>query len=314
MQRARLNRPHEYLVLSATLAIAFLATGVLPLAVPEPASAATLDRVQQTGKLTLGYRADARPFSYKDESGNAAGYAVGLCQQVAEKIKSEQGISTLTVEWVPVTVEDQFQAVRDGKVDLLCGAAETLTSRKDVDFSVPIFPGGIGAILRANAPVGLKEVLSGRPPSGPLWRGYPAQILEKQTLCAVGGTPSEKWVSDSLDKLQLTASIVPVKSYEEGVQRVLDGSCNVFFADRSILLDEARRGPSARDLTVLKRQFTYAPLALALERNDADFRLVVDRALSQLFGSQEFHDLYVKWFGKPDESIDTFFKFSTLPE
>jgi ABC-type amino acid transport substrate-binding protein len=189
-----------------------------------------------------------------------------------------------------------------------------LTSRKDVDFSVPIFPGGIGALLRANAPVGLKEVLSGRPPAGPLWRGYPAQILEKQTLCAVGGTPSEKWVSDSLDKLQLTASIVPVKSYEEGVQRALNGSCNVFFADRSILLDEARRGPSAGDLTVLKRQFTYAPIALALERNDADFRLVVDRALSQLFGSQEFHDLYVKWFGKPNESVDTFFKLSTLPE
>ena len=314
MQRARLNRPHEYLVLGATLAIAFLATGVLPLAVPEPASAATLDRMQQTGKLTLGYRADARPFSYKDESGNAAGYAVGLCQQVAEKIKSDQGLSTLTVEWVPVTLEDQFQAVRDGKVDLLCGAAETLTSRKDVDFSVPIFPGGIGALLRANAPVGLKEVLSGRPPSGPLWRGYPAQILEKQTLCAVGGTPSEKWVADSLDKLQLTASIVPVKSYEEGVQRALDGSCKVFFADRSILLDEVRRGPSAGDLTVLKRQFTYAPLALALERNDADFRLVVDRALSQLFGSQEFHDVYLKWFGEPNESTDTFFKLGTLPE
>jgi putrescine:ornithine antiporter len=314
MQRARLKRPHEYLVLIATLAIAFLATGVLPLAVPEPASAATLERMQQTGELTLGYRADARPFSYKDESGNATGYAVGLCQQVAEKIKSDQGISTLTVEWVPVTVEDQFQLVRDGKVDLLCGEAETLTSRKDVDFSVPIFPGGIGALLRANAPVGLKEVLSGRPPSGPLWRGYPAQILEKQTLCAVGGTPSEKWVSDSLDKLQLTASIVPVKSYEEGVQRALNGSCNVFFADRSILLDEARRGPSASDLTVLKRQFTYAPLALALERNDADFRLVVDRALSQLFGSQNFHDLYVKWFGEPNESVDTFFKLSTLPE
>jgi ABC-type amino acid transport substrate-binding protein len=314
MQRARLNRPHEYRVRFATLAIAFIATGMLPLAVSLPASAATLDRIQQTGKLTLGYRADARPFAYKDESGNAAGFAVGLCQQVADKIKSDQGLSTLTVEWVPVTVEEELQAVRDGKVDLLCGAAETLTSRKDVDFSVPVFPGGIGALLRANAPVGLREVLSGRPPSGPLWRGYPAQLIEKQTLSVVSGTPSEKWLADSLDKLQLTAKVEPVKNYEEGIQRVLDGSSNVFFADRSILLDAARRGPSASDLTVLKRQFTYAPIALALERNDADFRLVVDRALSQLFGSQEFHDLYVKWFGQPNESVDTFFKLSTLPE
>ena len=314
MQRARLNRPHECRVLIATLAIVFFATVVLPFALTGSASAATLDRMQQTGKLTLGYRADARPFSFQDESGNAAGYAVGLCQQLAEKIKSDQGLSTLTVEWVPVTVEDQFQAVRDGKVDLLCGAAETLTSRKDVDFSVPIFPGGIGGLLRANAPIGLKEVLSGRPPSGPLWRGYPAQILEKQTFSVVAGTPSEKWLADSLDKFQLTAKVVPVKSYEEGVQRVLDGGSNVFFADRSILLDAAKRGPSAGNLTVLDRQFTYAPLALALERNDADFRLVVDRALSQLFGSQEFHDLYVKWFGQPDASVDTFFKLRTLPE
>src|SRR6476620_1612229 len=180
MQRAPLNRPHECRVRIATLAIALLATGVLPFAVPEPASAATLDRMQQTGKLTLGYHADARPFAYKDESANAAGYAVVLCKKVAEKIQSDQGLSTLTVEWVPVTVEEELQAVRDGKVDLLCGAAETLTSRKDVDFSVPIFPGGIGALLRAGAPLGLKEVLSGRPPSGPLWRGYPAQVLEKQ--------------------------------------------------------------------------------------------------------------------------------------
>src|SRR6476660_661017 len=214
MQRARLDRPHEYRVRFAMLAIAFLATGWLPLAVPEPTSAATLDRMQQTGKLTLGYRADARPFSYRDESGNADGYAVGLCKQIAEKIKSDQGLSSLTVELVPVTVEEEFQAVRDGKVDLLCGAAETLTSRKDVDFSVPIFPGGVGALLRANASVGLKEVLSGRPPSGPLWRGYPAQVIEKQTLFLVNATPTEKWLADSLDKLELTAKVVPVKNYE----------------------------------------------------------------------------------------------------
>ena len=34
-----------------------------------PASAATLDRIRQAGKLVLGYRADARPFSFDDGSG-----------------------------------------------------------------------------------------------------------------------------------------------------------------------------------------------------------------------------------------------------
>jgi putrescine:ornithine antiporter len=265
-----------------------------------------LDRIRETGKLTLGYRTDARPFSYQDESGKADGYAIGLCKQLAEGLKSELGLS---VEWVPVTIEDQFKAVKENKVDLLCGAAETLTDRKDVDFSIPIFLDGIGAVLRATAPVGLKEVLSGRPPSGPLWRGYVAQIIEKQTLSAVEG-PSEKWLKDKLSELQLTAEVVPVKSYDEGIDRVLDGSSNVFFADRSILLNAVKRGPSADELVVLEREYTYAPIALALERGDADFRLAVDRALSEIFHSQKFHDLYAKWFGKPDQD----FRLSTLPE
>jgi ABC-type amino acid transport substrate-binding protein len=308
-----MQRAHGYRVRIATLAMGFLVTTVLPFALAVPVLAATLDRVRDTGKLTLGYRTDARPFSFKDEAGTADGYAVALCNEVAERVKSELGLSTVTVEWVPVTVEDQLQAVKENKVDLLCGAAETLAARKEVDFSIPIFPGGIGAVLRATAPVGLKEVLSGRPPSGPLWRGYPAQIIEKQTLSAVEG-PGEKWVKDKLSELQLTAEIVPVKSYNDGIQRVRDGSSDVFFADRSILLDAVKRGPSADELVVLEREFTYAPIALALERGDADFRLVVDQALSQIFHSQKFRDLYAKWFGEPDQSADAFFRLSTLPE
>ncbi len=314
MQRARLDSPHGYRVRILTFAVLLLAANLLAMPWPTPAAAATLDRVRETGKLILGYRTDARPFSYQDDSGNPDGFGVALCKEIADQMKADLGLSSLAVEWVPVTAEDQFRAVQENKVDLLCGAAETLTSRKDVDFSVPIFPGGVGALLRASAPAGLKEVLAGRPPSGPLWRGYPAQIIEKQTLSVVTGSPAEKWLNDKLSELQLTADVVPVKSYDEGVQRVVDGSSSVFFADRSILLDAARRGPSADQLLVLNRQFTYAPLALALPRGDPDFRLVLDRALSQLFGSEKFHGLYAKWFGRPGSYADAFFRLSALPE
>ena len=35
-----------------------------------------MSRIRSTGRLTLGYRADARPFSYADDSGMPAGYSV----------------------------------------------------------------------------------------------------------------------------------------------------------------------------------------------------------------------------------------------
>ena len=313
MQSAQSESSRRHRVLIATLGIAVLATSLLDAA---PAAAAgTLDRIRQAGKIELGYRNDARPFSYKDESGKAAGYSIALCEKIADDVKTELGLPSLTVDWVPVTLEDRFQAVQQGKVDLLCGAdTATLTRRKDVSFSVPIFPSGIGAILRADAPVQLRDVLAGRPSSGPVWRGSPARILEKKTYSVVTGTTSASWLADRMDQFHIDATVAPVDNYQTGIQRVLDRSSDVFFGDRPILYDAAEGGPSAADLTVLDRLFTYEPLALALARDDEDFRLVVDRSLSKLFRSGQFKDVYVKWFGEPDDSTAIFFGLSALPE
>jgi polar amino acid transport system substrate-binding protein len=205
--------------------------------------------------------------------------------------------------------------VREGKVDLLCGAdSETLARRKEVAFSIPIFPSGIGAILRIDSPAGLREVLSGEPPSGPIWRGSPAQILQKKTAAVVKGTTSESWVADRLQKLQIDANIAPVDGYDAGIQNVLDRRADVFFGDRPILLEATAGSASGSYLVVLDRLFTSEPLALTLARNDEDFRLVVDRALSRLFRSDDFHDVYMKWFGEPDERALTFFRQTALPE
>jgi putrescine:ornithine antiporter len=296
----------------ASVAIALLAVALLP-----PAQAAgTLERARQAGKLTLGYRADARPFAYRDESGNAAGYSVELCKLIAEAVKAELGASALAVEWVPVTLEDRFRAVQQGKVDLLCGAdTVTLARRREVSFSIPVFPGGIGALLHADSSFRLRQILTkGEAARRPLWRASPAQILEQQIFSVVAGTTSDSWLQERRETLKIPAKVVTVDSYEAGIQRVLERKVNVFFGDRAILLDAATRSAAARDLVVLDRRFTHEGLALGLARGDEDFRLLVDRTLSRLFRSKEFRDLYGKWFGEPDENALSLFRLSALPE
>jgi len=297
----------------AMVAAFILAFGGTLLA-PRPAEAQTLDRVKSAGKITFGYE-PARPFSYKDESGNAAGFSVALCQKIADDVKTELKLPALAVEWVPVTLESRFRDLQQGKVDLLCGAdSVTLARRAEVSFSIPIFPGGIGALLRADAPTGLRDILERRAPSRPLWRGTPAQVLDAQTFTVVSNTTSATWLSERLDTLQLTAQVVPVDSYAAGIQSLLERRASVFFGDRAILLDAAARSPSAGDLRVLDRHFTYEPFALALKRDDDAFRLVVDRSLSRQFRSEDFTGLYTKWFGKPDREALDFFRLSALPE
>jgi putrescine:ornithine antiporter len=299
----------------ASVAIAVLAVALLPLAAPSPASAGTLDRVKEAGKLTLGYRVDARPFSFKDESGNAAGYSVALCQRIADQVKTDLKLPALNVAWVPVTLDSRFQDVKQGKVDLLCEVGTvTLARRQDVAFSIPIFPGGIGAMLRSDSSARLREVLSKGKQAGPFWRASPADILQQQTFSAVVGTTAERWLGGRLNNLQIGAKVVTVDGYEAGVRGILDRTSNVFFGDRAILLDVAKRSPSAQDLVVLDRRFTTEQVALALPRGDDDLRLVVDVTLSHFFGTAEFRALYTKWFGEPDTDAAAFFRASALPD
>ena len=302
---------------AVALTLAFVAAALLPSpahaqatatkAAPATKTAAAPEGAKKSGKLVLGYYANARPFSYTDESGKPAGYAVELCQQAA---------GAAEIAWVVVTPESRVAALRDGKVNVLCGEPDRLSTRKDMAFSIPIFQGGIGALLRTDAPAGLSQALSERPaPSGPLWRGTPTQqLLQAQMFAVVAGTPAEKLLADRLKEFQLTAKVAPVKTFAEGVQAVLDRKASVFFTDRSMLLDAVKRSDKAGDLKVLERRFTIAPLAFALRRGDEDGRLAVDRVLSRIYGSAEFRAMYTKWFGEPDEAAAAFFRAVALPE
>jgi putrescine:ornithine antiporter len=281
----------------------------------QAAATGALARIKQSGKMNIGYVAGARPFVYRDDAGHATGYLAVLCQTIADQVKSELGLAALTVNWTQVTPEDRRQQLQEHRIDLLCGDAETLTGRRYISYSIPVYQGGIGALMRADASPGLKQVLSGDTQSHrPVWRASPSQILNAQTLSTVSNTPTQRWLSSRINEFQLTAQVIYASSYEEGVRQVLDRKANVFFAEREILEDAVKRSPWSDDLLILERRFTNAPVSLGVARDDEDLRLLVDRTLSRMFASGEYRGLYAKWFGEPDEDTKNFFRHSVLPE
>lgn len=297
---------------AASLAAQKSATPAAPASQP----AAALDRIAEGGRIRLGYRTDARPFSFKDEAGRAAGYSVALCDAVATAVKTERRLGALTVEWIPVTADDRYRALQEGRVDVLC-AAETVTlaRRAQVSFSIPIFPGGVGALVRTDAPANLRDVLAGRNVTfHPTWRAASTRALHARGFTVIKGTTAEGWVTARLTDLQVVADVSSVDGYEAGVRALLERKSDVFFAERAVLLETALHHSAARELQPIDRLFTYEPLALAIPRGDEEFRLLVDRAVSRLFRSGEMAGLYTTWFGEPGESTLTFFRWTTLPE
>src|SRR5215471_2915243 len=80
-----------------------------------------LDRIRDNGRIRFGYRVDARPFSFTASGGQAAGYSVELCQRIAEDVTREFKRIGLEVEWIPLSIDERFRAVQEGRVDVLCG-------------------------------------------------------------------------------------------------------------------------------------------------------------------------------------------------
>ncbi len=202
------------------------------------------------------------------------------------------------MKYVPVTAENRFQALQDGEIDILCGAATATLSRRElVDFSLPIFLDGAGVMFRADGPSKFSE-------------------LAGQSIGVRAGTTTEKTLKRSLTKDSIEAEVVSVKDHGDGLKQLEDGGISAYFADQAILIYLAAGSKSAETLRVSKRFFTHEPYALALPRGDSDFRLAVDRGLSRIYRSGAIAKIVGNAFGaaKVSDLVKALFLISALPE
>ena len=269
-------------------------------ALQAPAAAAgTLDKLRQTGVLKVGYREDAVPFSYKSEIGEAVGYSVVLCRTIAVRLKAELGLAKLSVDYVPVTTEGRFQAIKDGRIDILCGATTaTLSRRKLVDFSLPTFISGASVLLRADGPEGMKA-------------------LSGHKVGVRGDTTTEQALRNTLTKLSVDAEVVTVADHQDGLKQLERGEISAYFGDRAILIYLAAGSSSKGNLRLSDQNFTFEPYALALPLGDSEFRLAIDRTLSRVYRSGAIDTLFRTSFGKaakPTDLLQALYLISALPE
>lgn len=276
----------------------------------------TLERIRSSGKMTMGFYNEAQPFTYQGSSGTPDGYAIALCRAVADAVQADLKLPNLSTQFVAVDAADRFNAVKEGRVDLLCGpSAPTLTNRTEVSFSIPIVDGGTGVMVRKDAPVAFRELLeTGQTAGHPIWRGSPMlAALQQRTFSVISGSLQEQLVRNRREALNVNSVVSLVPDLATGLKQLQDGKSDAFVAERNVLLDLAKRDKSG-ELVVLNRVFDYEPLAFALNRDDPDFRLLVDKALSELYRSGKINGIYEQYLGKPDKAMQDWFRRAAVPE
>lgn len=287
----RFAGPLATLLLSAGLLLA-----VSPLCAE--ASAATLERIRDSGTIKIGYREDAAPFSYADPAGLPAGYTVDICKAVVAAVRSHLQRDDVQVQYVLVTAEDRFAKLQAGEIDLLCGASSlTLERRAQVDFSLLTFVTGSSVLYRKDGPANFLDLVG-------------------QKVGVRAGTTTEEGLKRALAEAGIEAQVVPIESHEEGLRALEAGELAAYFADRAILAMLGRGAQHPDNLVLSDRFFSYEPYALALPRGDTDFRLLIDSTLARLYRSQDIVKIYHAHFGDSPMSdlLRATFTLQALPE
>jgi polar amino acid transport system substrate-binding protein/glutamate/aspartate transport system substrate-binding protein len=256
-------------------------------------AANVLERIRESGVVRLGYRADAEPYSYRDPTGSPAGYVVDVCRQVAARLGSG-----IRVEYVQVPATQRFEAVRDGAIDMLCDpSTATIRRRELVDFSLPVYLDGAGALSRSGSPVRRFEDFRGK------------------RVGVLAGTTTERVLNGSLTSLGVSAKVVPVQDHRSGMEMLWEDKLDIYFADRGILAARLRKGDRP-GFELSKQFFSYETYALALPRDNSAFRLQVDKILAELYRSGQINAIIRKTFGDApiDDMVKTMFVINALPD
>lgn len=299
--------------LSVWMRNAMVGAAVFCVGVSCATAAGTLDKVRDTKKLVIGYVADGSPLSHIDAAGKVAGYAIALCTKVADAARTELKLPSLDTEFVAVKLDERFQALAQGRIDLLCGTVPTLSRRTEVDFSIPIGFVGVNAVVRSDAPVRLVQVLSGREPPDPVvWRG--ASAPERRTIAVVAGTTVQAALAERLAERRIFIDVMPVKDTAAGLQAVLDRKAAAFLDGRVLLVDAIAKSPDKTSLAILDKVFRREQVALGVRLGDNDFRLLADRTLSRIYRSPELANIYRTHLQPPDRATLDFFELVALPE
>ena len=226
-------------------ALAVLAAGLVAL----PAVAGTLDKVKQRGTLECGVSEGLRGFSEKDAQGRWAGFDVDFCRAVAAAVLGDAG----KVNFTPLSAGERFEALKQGKVDLLSRNSTWTLGREaglGLAFAGITYHDGQGFLVARS--LGVDGALS----------------LDKAKVCVEAGTTTQLNLGDFFRANSMSFEEKAFPSAAEALAAFQSGQCNVLTRDQSARYAERLKLPKPGDAVILPDVISKEPLGPVTRSDD----------------------------------------------
>ena len=242
----------------------------------------TLDKIKQTGTITLGHRESSVPFSYYDDAQTVIGYSQELMLKTVDAVKDKLGLAKLDVKLMPVTSANRITLIQNGTIDIECGSTSNNTERqKQVAFSTTIFV--IGTRLAAAKDSSIKDFAD----------------LASKNVVTTAGTTSERLLRKMNEDKKMGMNIVSAKDHGEAFLTLETGRAVAFMMDDALLYGAIAKAKKPDNWVVTGTAQSQEAYGCMLRKDDAEFKAVIDAALAKTMTSGEAVKFYDKWFQAP---------------
>lgn len=238
-----------------------------------------LDRIKQSGEITLGFRESSIPFSYLDDAQKPIGYSIEICSGIVEVLKEKLGLPELKTKMVSVTSSSRIPLVANGTVDLACGSATNNEQRQQqVAFSPTIFVTAMRFVSLKSNNINELEDLRGK------------------TVVSTSGTSNLRWLTTVNVQQKLGMRIIPAKDHSAGFLTVESGRADAFFMDDILLLGLMAASRDVEKWQLSEQEFSLEPYGIIQPKGDPAFKQVVDEAVAAMMQDGRLEKIYDKWF------------------
>jgi glutamate/aspartate transport system substrate-binding protein len=251
---------------------------------PEAAAALppTMARIRERGRIVLGYRQSAAPFSYVDANDQPIGLAWALCQRVVAVLQREMAMSSLPVTAVRVIEQMRAPLVEADAIDIDCAPSTvTATRGRQVAFSLPYYASNVRLMVRRGSGIASLDDMRGL------------------RLVVVQGTTAERLVR--AQHARSGFQLLMARDYGDAFRMLRAHRAQAFALDDVLLEGLRATGKTPDAFEIVGPALSEQPesYALVLPKDDPAFKTHVDAALAQIFQNGEMAQLQYEWFQSP---------------
>jgi ABC-type amino acid transport substrate-binding protein len=288
-------------LLASVVVLALLASPVAPVLAQAPAPAqGTLERINQSGTLTIGTRTGSPPFAYVNAKNEWVGFSIDLVEELIKPALEKKLGKPIKVEKKESTPPTRIPLLSSNAVDLVAGTmTDTRTRRDSVDFSITFFVTGAQFLVKKGSKIRSIKDIDGK------------------RIAAQQGSTNAKIIREKAPKAQLRE----FPDQPAAFQALLQGQVDAYTNDGIQLAGLKAKAQNPALWEVVGDFYSYEPYGMAMRKNDADFRAVVNNGLMDGIESGKYFEIYDKWFGPKGElpypmsaGVRTFMLYQAVPK